>query len=346
MPNKVKFLFVTFGLSLTGGTVTFSQLSRELVHDGHDVKFLTIGDDYKGWFYDGVEVTAFPRLGGYTSSSKNLLNLARLARASEEADVKIATSSMTPFPGVLARARLSVYYMQHYETLFYSNRFKRLVTLAGYRLPYHHISNSTWLRERLNKVGVKSALVLPAIWYPQYFHPRNVEKATRPRVISLGRSDKIKGLSYLAKAMKVVRASIGDVELCLYGREPQLSSTIDCTYFTSPSYEELAVLNSTAHVSVCASLYESFPGPPLEAMACGTPVVTTRYGTEDFAFDGINSRVVPPGDWKSLANSIIEILTNQNVAEQFRSEGLKTARQFTLEKTYSMFMDAINNARN
>jgi glycosyltransferase involved in cell wall biosynthesis len=45
---------------------------------------------------------------------------------------------------------------------------------------------------------------------------------------------------------------------------------------------------------LCPSWYESFPLLPIEAMACGTSVITTPYGTEDYAIDGHTAIVVRP----------------------------------------------------
>ena len=84
---------------------------------------------------------------------------------------------------------------------------------------------------------------------------------------------------------------------------------------------------------LCPSLYESFPLPPLEAMACGTPVVTTRIGTEDYAFNEKNCLVVPPRQPKAIAEAILRLLKDDSMQERFRKEGLKTAKQFTYDNT-------------
>jgi len=68
-------------------------------------------------------------------------------------------------------------------------------------------------------------------------------------------------------------------------------------------------------------------------MACGTPIVTTPYGTEDYAFHEQNCLIVPPKDPKSLADATLRLLNNEPLREKFRQEGPRTAKRFTWEKT-------------
>jgi glycosyltransferase involved in cell wall biosynthesis len=97
-------------------------------------------------------------------------------------------------------------------------------------------------------------------------------------------------------------------------------------------------------VLVSASWYESFPLPPLEAMACGLPVITTPYGTEDYAFDGVNAIVVPPQDPKVLAEAIIRLLDDKDLREKLSKEGLNTAKKFTWDKTTDKVEELFKNA--
>jgi len=69
-------------------------------------------------------------------------------------------------------------------------------------------------------------------------------------------------------------------------------------------------LYAQSDIVVCPSWYESFPLPPIEAMACGTAVVTTRYGTEDYAVDGHNAIVVRPrvvGDFVTALDALVRM---------------------------------------
>ena len=75
--------------------------------------------------------------------------------------------------------------------------------------------------------------------------------------------------------------------------------------------------NRRANVFVYASWYEGFGLPPLEAMACGVPVVTTDCGgVLEYAIDGYNSLVTPIRDPTALAQAIQRLLSDRHLAAQ------------------------------
>ncbi len=89
--------------------------------------------------------------------------------------------------------------------------------------------------------------------------------------------------------------------------------------------EELAALYRGARCLVFPSLYEGFGLPVLEAMACGTPVVTTRGGaTEEVA--GGCAILVDALDATSIAAGIDEAATRR---DDLRRLGIERAREFT-----------------
>jgi glycosyltransferase involved in cell wall biosynthesis len=103
--------------------------------------------------------------------------------------------------------------------------------------------------------------------------------------------------------------------------------------FITPSQPELAALYRGAAVYLCASHYESFPLPPLEAMACGAPVVTTsNVGVLEYARDGENALVVPIGDVAQMAASIYRVLDDPALAAGLRAGGAHTASSFSWER--------------
>jgi glycosyltransferase involved in cell wall biosynthesis len=98
----------------------------------------------------------------------------------------------------------------------------------------------------------------------------------------------------------------------------------------SPSQSQLAALFRGAAVYLCASRYESFPLPPLEAMACGAPVVTTaNVGVLEYARHGENARIVPIGDVDAMATEIGRVLDEPPLAASLRAGGARTSASFS-----------------
>lgn len=91
----------------------------------------------------------------------------------------------------------------------------------------------------------------------------------------------------------------------------------DRVHFTGgvPS-EEVAPLIRSADVVLCPGDYEPFGIVPLEAMACGRPVVATAVGGQlDTVADPATGRLVPPRDPEALARAVAELLADPRLRE-------------------------------
>lgn len=86
------------------------------------------------------------------------------------------------------------------------------------------------------------------------------------------------------------------------------------------------------------SLYEGFGWPPLEAMACGTPVVASNAGSlpEVIGDAGI---MCEPNDVEALARSMHDLLTVPALREEFVQRGLLRANRFTWQETVRKTLD-------
>jgi glycosyltransferase involved in cell wall biosynthesis len=94
--------------------------------------------------------------------------------------------------------------------------------------------------------------------------------------------------------------------------------------------DTLAVMYRLAGVFVFPSLYEGFGLPPLEAMASGTPVVTSNVSSlPEVAGDAAVK--VDPYDPSAIADGIYRVLTDQRFRDDLRRRGLARAREFSWE---------------
>jgi glycosyltransferase involved in cell wall biosynthesis len=95
---------------------------------------------------------------------------------------------------------------------------------------------------------------------------------------------------------------------------------------------ELVCLYNLADLFVFPSLHEGFGLPPLEALACGTPVVCSNRASLPEVV-GEAAIMVEPTDVKGLAQAMERVLTDPDLAQQLRGKGLERAPLFSWEKT-------------
>ena len=96
--------------------------------------------------------------------------------------------------------------------------------------------------------------------------------------------------------------------------------------------DTLAILYRLAAVFVFPSLYEGFGLPPLEAMASGTPVVTSNVSSLPEVM-GDAAVLVDPYDVESIVDGIARILNNPALGEELRAKGIARAREFSWERS-------------
>jgi glycosyltransferase involved in cell wall biosynthesis len=96
--------------------------------------------------------------------------------------------------------------------------------------------------------------------------------------------------------------------------------------------DTLAILYRLAAVFVFPSLYEGFGLPPLEAMACGTPVVTSNVSSLP-EVTGDAAVLVDPYDVESIAGGMHRVLSTPALRQELRAKGLARAREFSWERS-------------
>ena len=180
----------------------------------------------------------------------------------------------------------------------------------------------------LNRLGVRATDTQVMQW-------RAVQRPRRDHVTIayLGRFDRIKGVHDLARA---VRALGQDVPVRLEFRGPvsnlhelaisnELKAIVgpDAWVRFLPPVGQDAVFDYLREVDVlcCPSLtLEGGPTVALEAMAVGTPVVATRIGAlAEVIEDGVNGRLVAPGDWRALAQVFRDIVNEPSTLDRWRA---------------------------
>jgi glycosyltransferase involved in cell wall biosynthesis len=147
------------------------------------------------------------------------------------------------------------------------------------------------------------------------------------------------GVSKLTRDVLLVLSGTGDHALRRIVEKLGLEARVR---FAGPIPEdELPTWYRGATALILASLTEGFGLPAVEAMACGTPVLTSRAGAlpETVGDAGV---YVDPHDVESIAAGMERIVFDETLRGELRQRGLARAREFSWDRTAAEVMTALN----
>ena len=172
-----------------------------------------------------------------------------------------------------------------------------------------------------------------------------------PVIIAVGRLVKAKDYPNLLNAFKKV-LSIKKAILLILGEGPeekylknlvnQLKIYNDVVFlgFKKNPYKYMA----HSALFVLSSKREGFGNVIVEAMACGTPVVSTncKSGPLEIIEDGVNGLLVVPENHIDLADAILKVLNNPDLANKLSLNGFERSKYFSIEKSVKEYENVFN----
>lgn len=247
------------------------------------------------------------------------------------------------------------------ERIFWVNFYKAIATLNYYYadklLPVCNF-NVNWELE----LGVPTSKV--EVIYNgvniEKFKPIDLKLDDIPRIVMIGRIDKLKDIVNLIEAMVYVVKEFKDAVCEIYGPVDdeeyfelckelvkQLKLEKNVLFMGATNKPEIAYNRAT--IVVQPSLSEGFPFSVVEAMACGKPVVATDVGGVKEAL-GEAGVIVPPRSPKDLAEAIIALLKDEKTRDEIgrkareRAEKLFSYQRF-IEDYKRVYIEVISERR-
>jgi glycosyltransferase involved in cell wall biosynthesis len=323
--KHLKVTFVCRSANLSGGQRVISIYADLLTKRGYDVTVVVPGRRLPSL---REQAHTFVRHGLWvTRASKNEpsfldnapFKVHQLAHSGpvtnrdlSDADVVIAgfwetaewVAALSPSKGA------KVYFIQHHEIMDPSPERCH----ATYRLPLHKIVVAQWLKQLMNQqYGDSNVDLVPnSVDHMQFFAPLR-GKQPKPSIGFLYATAYLKGLDTALAALQIVRSKMPELRIISFGSQrPSRSLRLPegANFFYSPPQDEIRNLYARCDAWVTASRSEGFNLPALEAMACRTPVVSTRAGwPEEAVKSGWNGVLVNVEDVAGLVEGVKWVLT-------------------------------------
>jgi len=364
---SINFVLGPMGKVRTAGAAAILEYARGLSERGHFVslttwpKFLWHGDEaFPGLdskipvFYDkDARVDTLPihlldkSPRDYTGELQYFLAFLNLVTpAIPKADLVVAGTWEGVIPAWQARRGKVVHFPQHYDEIAFTldgtsaaglraNPLIKMLCRSALQMPASRVANSSWLAgEFRRRFGESIPFVQNGVDTTK-FHPRTKLSAHDGmiRVVTYCRPEQWKGFQDAVPAMHELMKRYYKIQWHVYGYpHPALDPDNDLApyqFHGELNHDDLSRLYAESDIALCPSWYEGFATTPLEAMACGTAVVTTRYGTEDYAIDGHNAIIARPRVVSDLAVALDGLARVPELRAQLGRNGRAMAESLT-----------------
>lgn len=212
-----------------------------------------------------------------------------------------------------------------------------------------------WIRPTLNRA---TAVVVPSGFLRTVFAKWGVPTHTVPNIIDLSRFspgpadparlhflvsrnlEDIYDISTAISAFSAIRAQHAHARLTVAGSGPKRADLEALTHrlglqdvvtFTGRlDNQQIAQVYRAADILLNASLVDNMPISLLEAMASGTPIVSTDVGGIPFLVEHEKTALlVPPGDPEAMATAALRLIDDPVLAGRLRAAGLRAASAYT-----------------
>jgi glycosyltransferase involved in cell wall biosynthesis len=227
--------------------------------------------------------------------------------------------------------RLRYYYLKYVSAFVYR---------VGMRNVNQMVALSTYTLRFLRDEGYQ-AMYIPNGVKLMDSAPLQVKE---PRLLYVGRLEKFKGVDDLIQAMPTILSKFPTANLLIVG-DGTYSDELKALVIGLGLEQSIEFLGRVPH-NQTASYYrkctilvmpstwpETFGKVGIEAMSVGRPVIATDVGgVRDWIMDGGNGFLIEPNQPSQIANKAIELLSDEQVANNMSKLAQETARQFSMEQ--------------
>jgi len=353
----MKITFVVPTLNISGGLRVVAIYADFLSKKGHEVTVVSpkeVTPSYK------QKIKHFLKWKGYQFKSRFdssyfdsaeyqllIANNAQRVLSNDvpDADIVIATwwetmEWINKFPFKKGR---KVYFVQHLET--HNTTLPKARVEKTYQSSISKITIAKWLVKALKEKSTGKVDLVPNSVDQRLFYGEQRVKQGVPTVGFLFSETGSKGVSIALKVIARLKKELPQLRvLCFGAHSAKLIQLPEYVEFTvNPKQNEIRELYAQCDVWLCCSTLEGFGLTVLEAMACRTPVVSTKCGgPEDIVTDGVNGYLCDVNDVDNLSLAVLILLSLEPAAwHDFSNAAYAVANDYSWDDAAGLFEQAL-----
>lgn len=322
--KKLHIVYIMVWTKTCGGSKIILEYANRLSQRGHKITIVTY-DEKPIWFPLNAEIE-FIQVEENQKLEENI----------PECDVVVATSWKNIFSALKANCAPVVFFEQGGSHIFGTETLsERKSKIVKQRMsePNYIYTVSSYAKEMLQKYYQRDAFVVLNAVDDSVFYPRETINLSNYSITitTIGPEDfEFKRVDNVIKAVVELKRQYLDIQFQWISQtEPKVHSE---KAIVNPPQKEIGNILRNTDIYICASDYESFCLPALEAMTCGAAVITTdNGGIADFIVNNENGLVIEKNSVEDIVAKIKFLIDNPEERIRLASNGLKTAQKMSWE---------------
>ena len=193
---------------------------------------------------------------------------------------------------------------------------------------------SNFAKDKLKQIYNVEPIVIPNAVDNNVFYYEPHIKNDIPNITIIGSEEaEFKRIQNIIDAIKIVKAEGYKIKLNWITPTVPTKNN-DLEPIVNPPQKVIGDTLRKTDIYVCASMYESFCLPVLEAMTCGAAIITTNNGGNmDFVKENINALIIEKDNIEDIVEKIKIVLNDEELKEKLVKNGVEEAAQYSWDYT-------------
>ena len=321
--EKLHITYVMTWTGVCGGTKIILEHANRLTKRGHKITLIS-HDKKPTWFpmSENIEFIEVPRIEILCSKIP-------------QCDLIVTTYWREIYEAIQQKIAPVIYFEQGDYHLFdpekVDARLERFIQ-KQFSVVNFIYTVSSYAKDKIKERFNQEAVVIPnAVNNKVFFYEEHVKNKEFTIAMIGSQSSKFKRIDNILKALAELQ--IEGYKFNIKWITPTKPENENIKAIVNPPQMEIGNILRKTDVFICASIYESFCLPVLEAMTCGATTITTNNGGNmDFVEDGVNALLIKQDDIEDMKNKIKILYNNEDLRKKLMLNACNTAKKYQWDK--------------